>query len=54
MKTPIFRWPSMTAARPDESLGPLWVRLLWMAGIWAASVIALLGVAFVLRWVLKT
>ncbi len=54
MKTPLFRWLAITAARPDEPLPPLWRRLLWMIGIWAASITALLAVAMVLRWVLKT
>jgi len=54
MKTHRFRWPAITAARSDEPLRPLWSRLLWMAGIWAASITALLAVAMVLRWVLKT
>ena len=54
MKPPLFRWPAMTAARPDEPLPPLWSRLLWMAGLWAASITVLLAVAMVLRWVLKT
>lgn len=54
MKTRQFRWPAITAARPDEPLPPLWRRLMWIAGIWAASIAALLAVAMVLRWVLKS
>jgi len=54
MKTHLFRWPAITAAHPGEPLPPLWRRLLWMAGIWAASITALLAVAMVLRWVLKS
>ena len=54
MKTHPFHWPTITATRPGEPLPPLWSRLLWMAGIWAASITALLAVAMVLRWVLKT
>lgn len=54
MKPRLFRWPTITAAGPGEPLPPLWHRLLWMAGIWAASITALLAVAMVLRWVLQT
>ncbi|MDO9134356.1 MAG: DUF2474 family protein [Hydrogenophaga sp.] len=53
MKTPLLRWPAITAASPDEPLPPLWSRLLWMAGIWLASIAVLTAVAMVLRWVLK-
>jgi hypothetical protein len=54
MKTPLLRWPAITAKGPDEPLSPLWRRLLWMAGIWLASIAILSAVAMVLRWVLKT
>jgi hypothetical protein len=54
MKTPRCRWPTITTPSTDEPLPPLWKRLLWMAGIWLASIAALTAVAMVLRWVLKT
>ena len=54
MKTPLPRWPAIDTRRTDEALPPLWSRLLWMTGIWAASITVLLAVAMVLRWVLKT
>jgi len=48
-----FYWPVIAAKPEDTPTPPLWSRLLWLAGIWAASTGALLGVAMVLRWVLK-
>jgi hypothetical protein len=53
MKRPLLRWPVITADRLDELQAPLWSRLLWMAGIWAASIAVLLVIAMGLRWVLK-
>ena len=54
MKLPLIHWPAITAAPAEEPLPPLWKRLLWMAGIWLASIAMLTAVAMVLRWVLKT
>lgn len=51
-RRPSFQWPNV-AVPPDERHAPLRVRLMWMVGIWAASISVLLIVAIVLRWVLK-
>jgi hypothetical protein len=37
----------------EQSAGPLWKRLAWMAAIWTMSVLALGVVATLLRWWLK-
>lgn len=53
MKPLRLRWPAITPPQPGAPLRPLWVRLGWMLGIWAASVAVLLLLALLLRLVLK-
>lgn len=45
-------WPDIDASR-DKEPEPLTVRILWMAGIWAASVLVLLAIAVLLRLALR-
>ena len=52
MKLPRLQWPDIGAPRKGDLPAPLGARLLWMAGIWAASILALLAVAMLLRFVL--
>lgn len=53
MKQRWQRWPAIAAPKDGVPLAPLWLRLVWMFGIWAMSVGVLLGVGLVIRWVLK-
>jgi hypothetical protein len=42
----------MLAPPQPEPESPLWLRLLWMAGLWAASVATLGMVAWIIRlWI---
>jgi preprotein translocase subunit Sss1 len=43
----------MHACRPNELASPLWRKLAWMAAIWAASVLALGLVGFIIKLWLK-
>ena len=52
MKLPRLSWPQIILPKPGDAMPSLGKRLLWMAGIWVASVLALLAVALLLRWVL--
>ncbi len=37
----------------EEPASPLWRRLLWFAALWAGGVLAVAGVGFALRLVLR-
>jgi hypothetical protein len=43
--------PAIT--EPEGAPGPLWRRLLWFAGIWAASVATLGAVAWLIRLAIR-
>ncbi|MEI7783805.1 MAG: DUF2474 family protein [Betaproteobacteria bacterium] len=46
--------PLPSGSRSDNEDRPLWQRLAWMVGLWSASVVTLLALATLLRWVLRT
>ena len=52
MRLPRPRWPDIRVPKDSEPALPFGKRLLWMAGIWAASILALLAIAMLLRLVL--
>ena len=53
MKRFAVGWPAPVPQPTPQAVQPLWRRLLWMLGIWAASSAAVLCVAALLGWVLR-
>jgi hypothetical protein len=53
MKLPAMKWPAIAPPPDDVPPVKLSKRLFWMAGIWAASVSALLLIAELLRLTLR-
>ncbi len=53
MKIPRFKWPAIDLPPQPKPLASRPARLLWMAGIWAGSVLLLLLLAGILRLVLN-
>jgi hypothetical protein len=48
-----WNWPHIVPPDPEAPPQTFLKRLLWMAVIWAASVLALLAIAMMLRGVLQ-
>lgn len=41
---------SGNAVRPGEARGPLWKKWAWFAGLWAAGVLVVGSLGYLLRW----
>lgn len=54
MKFPRLKWPDIAPPPPDSPRSPLWVRIGWMLALWGGSVLVLLGIASVLRVILRS
>jgi hypothetical protein len=49
MKWRAFRWPEIAPLPGGRAPGSWWVRLAYLLGIWTASVLAVLGIAQLIR-----